>query len=232
MSETWTISKVTEVDTDRGLVYNVTIEMSDGKRSLFSFSDEVIEWRAAEYGIDPETEFDTLLDIILHEPYIPDPTHPDNFEADPVMKQGKTAPATRAWGRKVKIGDEVPLWLFNAPDTQAAREAHLVRVEHTKNSRVKVVSAKAQLAKGVTTSSDPLDVIRKNHVIDRDRIEAKRNHVEATRNELKARVDHHLAKQTKAKSANSSSPRVIPRPLPPSREPRVKQPMPQNEVQE
>lgn len=45
----------------------------DGLRHRLSFPADTLEWRAAEYGIDP-TDLDTLLDMVLSEPFLdPDP---------------------------------------------------------------------------------------------------------------------------------------------------------------
>lgn len=43
---------------------------ASGERVLNVFPHSQMEWRAAEYGIDPD-DVETLLDVILHEPYIP-----------------------------------------------------------------------------------------------------------------------------------------------------------------
>lgn len=41
-----------------------------------TFPEDTMEWRAAEYGIDP-ADLDTLLDIVLHEPHLPDDDQPE-----------------------------------------------------------------------------------------------------------------------------------------------------------
>ncbi|HEY9659112.1 MAG TPA: hypothetical protein V6C65_11715, partial [Allocoleopsis sp.] len=38
--------------------------------NLHIFARDTIEWRAAEYDIDPETDFDTLINIVLFEPFV------------------------------------------------------------------------------------------------------------------------------------------------------------------
>lgn len=52
---------------------------NDGVTHLFP--KNTLDWRAAEYGIDP-TDVDTLLDVILHEPHIPAADGPDLWTAD------------------------------------------------------------------------------------------------------------------------------------------------------
>lgn len=60
------------------------------------FPKDIFEWRAAEYDIDP-TDMDTLVDIVLSEPYLED--------SDYTPGEG----------------------LFDAPDLTIAREAHKAR---------------------------------------------------------------------------------------------------------
>ncbi|GAA2618699.1 hypothetical protein SMC26_40260 [Actinomadura fulvescens] len=50
----------------------VTYQRTDGSSIAHVFPADTLEWRAAEYGIDP-TDVDTLLDIVLHEPFLADP---------------------------------------------------------------------------------------------------------------------------------------------------------------
>ncbi|MGW0575110.1 hypothetical protein ACWD25_03890 [Streptomyces sp. NPDC002920] len=65
----------------------------------------ILDWRAAEYGIDP-ADVDALLDIVLHEPHMAD--------------------ADSQYG--TRRGDAGPdLW--TAESTDAAREAHLARIK-------------------------------------------------------------------------------------------------------
>lgn len=44
----------------------VAMTASDGTRMMHVFPPETLNWRAAEYGIDPE-DSQTLLDVVLHE---------------------------------------------------------------------------------------------------------------------------------------------------------------------
>lgn len=60
----------------RGTLIEVQREMTLSDGSVVSgkhvFPSDTLEWRAAEYGIDPK-DLDTLLDIVIHEPFINEP---------------------------------------------------------------------------------------------------------------------------------------------------------------
>jgi hypothetical protein len=91
-----------------------------------------LAWRAAEYGIDP-ADTTTLLDVILHEPFLPDLDDPDAAAADPAAKAGMTVPARQAHGRTRK-GDPEPVRLRNALTIADARTAHLMRIAAIKDT--------------------------------------------------------------------------------------------------
>lgn len=136
--EVWDIEYVTPVHTERGLVYQVVLIEESGARRIHSTPRVSIEHRAVEYGYDPVIDLDEVMDILLHEIYIPPPDLPANFENDEAGRRGKMSPATRAWGESVKLGDLVPTWLGNSASAEEAREAHLIRVEAVKSKRVRV----------------------------------------------------------------------------------------------
>lgn len=55
-----------------GDIWQVALSIVDGNvtsRSLYAFPVDTMEWRAAEYGIDP-TDTATLLDIVMAEPHL------------------------------------------------------------------------------------------------------------------------------------------------------------------
>lgn len=64
----------------QGNVISVEREMVRDDGSIIighhKFPVDTLEWRAAEYGIDP-ADLDTLLDIVIHEPFLGDPDRPD-----------------------------------------------------------------------------------------------------------------------------------------------------------
>jgi hypothetical protein len=49
----------------------IDVGEAGAKPVLHIFPLDALEWRAAEYGIEP-TDTDLLLDIVLHEPYLTD----------------------------------------------------------------------------------------------------------------------------------------------------------------
>lgn len=210
-AETWYIEQVLEQESHRGVQYEVSLRRPDGIRVGRFFDDDTLEFRAAEYGIDPDTEMDLLIEVVLYEFHIPDPTLPSNFEKDAAARAGKMSASTRAWGTRVSMGDPVPTWLFNARTTEQAREAHLLRVEEAKQ-RIKFLAD--PLKRSVGKASDPLDVIRNNAVLNRGVIQAKAKHV-------RQQVDKHIkaaeAIQARSQVMGTSS-RLVRRQLPPSGE--------------
>ncbi|MFM9635986.1 hypothetical protein [Streptomyces turgidiscabies] len=69
---------------------------------------DILDWRAAEYGIDP-TDTDTLLEIVLHELHMPVTEETD--------------------GQPARYAGDGPV-LKEATSTAAARAAHLDRVKN------------------------------------------------------------------------------------------------------
>lgn len=75
------------MDTPRGpWARVVTLDPADAGPRLAAFPLEALEWRAAEYGVDPH-DVDALLDIVLHEPYLAE---------EPVAYTAPTVHAARA----------------------------------------------------------------------------------------------------------------------------------------
>jgi hypothetical protein len=79
----------------------------DGMLHVHTMPQDILEWRAAEYGIDP-ADTDTLLEIVLHEPHMR------------VTEETDDTPA--------RYADDGPS-LKEAVSTAAARTAHLARVK-------------------------------------------------------------------------------------------------------
>ena len=87
-------------------VWRVITRYPSGDGVTHIFPTATLDWRAAEYGIDP-SDVDTLLEVVLHEPHLP--VTVDNTGA-------------------TRYDDNGPdLW--TAENTDAAREAHLARVK-------------------------------------------------------------------------------------------------------
>jgi len=129
----------------------------DGNGGGYVFPKETLEWRAAEYGL---TDVDEILDLILHEPHLPD--EPDRDDA--AARVGLVT-STRP--------DAEPITLFNAPSTAEALAAYRLRIADAKLSRAHVRPP----AKG----KDPLDVIRSQHGITAEGVRAKAELVDVHR---------------------------------------------------
>lgn len=105
MPDKWTVSDTVQREVSGTPCWQVNMTRPDGSTAIHLMPADVLDWRAAEYGIDP-TDVDTLLDLVLHEPHIP-------MTDDP--KKGP------------RYADGGPdLW--TAENTDAAREAHQARV--------------------------------------------------------------------------------------------------------
>lgn len=92
-------------------IWRIIYDKGDGTVHLQVMPQSILLSRAAEYDIDP-TDTDTLIDMVLHEPFM-------------APEEGSGLPA-----------------LFSAPSVSSAREAHLARIAHAKENRVSAVSAK------------------------------------------------------------------------------------------
>lgn len=125
--------------------WRVTYLREDGFKHMHVFPKDTLEWRAAEYNIDP-ADVDTLLDIVLHEPFV-DP------QDTAVRAAGKLSLAV-ANNKTTRRGQLEPTNLFNAVSLGEARVAHLLRIEDVKENRINI-----RLPKG----DDPLDEIRTKH---------------------------------------------------------------------
>ncbi|MFG1709250.1 hypothetical protein ACFLIM_39270 [Nonomuraea sp. M3C6] len=148
-------------------LWGVATVRPDGGRILHTFPHSTLEWRAAEYGIDP-ADSDTLLDVILHEPYLPN-------EDDPLAQ---IDPATSKLLAEVR---GLPTcWTPGVPDAERL-QAHLARMQAVKRHRVRLENAPSadRQAALVYVGSDrvapphPLDPIRAAR-LDPIRVESRR----------------------------------------------------------
>lgn len=174
----WEVVSVEEWVSGSGTeCWYLTYRRPDGALHGYVFPKFTLDQRVAEYDLDP-ADVDQLLDVVLHEPFIPDPTRDTNHATDPAAKKGMTATAARAEGR-VKKGDQVPAWLFNADTIDVARAAHLERVRHCKANTIRIAPASTKA--GARAASDPLDVIRAAYRHDPDDVRRRREQVEIER---------------------------------------------------
>lgn len=159
-----TITEITEGVIGETLTWQVHMADAGGKRHIHVFPQETLTWRAAEYGIDP-ADTDTLLDIILHEPFLPDLGTPEAAVADPAARAGLNVTTVAAKGSATVA----PVQLHNAPSTRVAREAHELRIADVKRrTRIQVATGKGK--------RDPRGEIRSRGV-DPDRVAELAEHV-------------------------------------------------------
>lgn len=150
---------------DRGhywqVVYDVTHDNGFTTEHGHSIPKETLEWRAAEYDLNPETQFDTILDIVLAEPYI------DEQE---------------------RVGSVPGEELYDAPDIATARARHVSRcarakLKHRMTTRAKKAAAGKSLG-SAALPTDPLDMIRRDAAIDVRVVAIKREHVRRQREDI------------------------------------------------
>lgn len=140
----------------------------DGRPWMHIFPHSALEWRSALYGIDPE-DVDTLLDVILHGPWIPSP-HDALALADPAAAAvlADTHGFPTCWTPGVSDVDRL--------------QAQLARIDAVKKHRVKMEPEKKQTRQDAlvyvgskrVAPADPLEPIKSMTRLDPVRVEARR----------------------------------------------------------
>jgi hypothetical protein len=171
----------------------VVMTRPDGSKHAYVFPKFTLGQRAAEYGFDP-ADIETLLDVVMHEQFV---HSPGGEIEDPAAAQGMLSPALISSGMARK-GQLVPTDLFNAPTIKHAREAHLARVAHAKQTRGRVHPP----SKG----PDPLDQIRAEHGITKAGIATAAHEVDLHRRALRGNLTHDEARELTR--AERSAPRA------------------------
>ncbi|MEQ4718365.1 hypothetical protein [Nonomuraea sp. B19D2] len=144
----------------------------DGGAHLHIIPHSTWEWRCAEYGIDPD-DMTTLLDIVLHEPWIPDPD-----DALASVQPGAAAVLQETHGLPT-------CWTPGVPDADRLA-AHLERIRLVKQHRVQIFEK--------TNGSTALILQRLDQVDDRhaelaQKVEQDRAAAEARYTAMEARLD-------------------------------------------
>ncbi|WP_224273268.1 hypothetical protein [Streptomyces sp. LS1784] len=175
MPEEYRVLEAAQINVGPTQCWAVRQQRPDGDHHVTVFPTTSLEWRAAEYDIDHTTPdgIDMILDMLLHEPWIPDPL--EQRSADP------------AAAKSFAVGEPAPVTLHNAPDRATARQAHLERIAHTKRTRVAVTAgptAGTRRAAAAKPAPDPLDIIRRHHGITPEGVAAKTEIVEQTRRQV------------------------------------------------
>lgn len=152
-------------------LWGVPLVRPDSKSIMAVIPHSTLEWRAAEYAIDPD-DVDTILDVILHEPWIPRPDDPF-AAANPTIAMVIDA-----------IRDLPTCWTRGVPDDER-RAAHLARISAVKKLIVRVEAAPQAdrqaalqfVGSARVAPADPLAPIRAAR-LDPIRIESRRLAVE------------------------------------------------------
>ncbi|MFE9742968.1 hypothetical protein [Streptomyces sp. NPDC006477] len=167
----------------------------EGKNYIHGMPESAPSHYAAAYGVDmgASDAADQILDIILHQHHIPDPTLPANRESDVAAKLGfKTRIVNH---REYMENEEVPITLYTAESTAQAREVHMLRIAEVKKKFLYVpfteVPAKnlrssaaqmfhmTELEKGKV--GHPYGEWRKNHGVTEESLEYHQAYVEVMR---------------------------------------------------
>ncbi|MEV1177275.1 hypothetical protein [Nonomuraea sp. NPDC049784] len=155
-------------------LWGVAVVKTDGSRFLKTFPHSSLEWRSAEYGIDPDDK-DTLLDVILHEGYIP-------REDDPLALMD---PAS---AKVLSVTRGMPTCWTPGVSDKDRLEAHLIRIAAVKKHRLRLEPASVADRQGAlafvgsrrVAPVDPLDPIREAQ-LDPIRVESRRQAVKWAR---------------------------------------------------
>lgn len=166
--------------------WHVGLTRPDGARGVHIFPASIFAQYAAELDIDP-ADADTLLDVVLHEPYIPQesPGRPPAQTLLVATPDGVKEPAAALKATAEGSGER--LTPFTAATLAHAREAHLERIARAKE-RVQIVPPAAKTSAGARgrarTPADPLQVIRQHIArIDPDELAERRRMVDQARRE-------------------------------------------------
>lgn len=145
--------------TKQGNILRVVKEITNDDNSkelqLHIMREDTLEWRAAEYDIDPEDR-DTLIDMVIYEPYL-DPNDSqlyscaDRFEA------------------KTKCLEKI-----------RAKKNQLRRPSDASIKKVGSQRGTLTVPEEYWDERDPYDAIMEESVIDRQAIEIKKRHVDLT----------------------------------------------------
>lgn len=175
--EDWYVKECLATQVNGVDVFDVRMEKPDGMDMIHRMPRKVIEYRAAEYDIDPSTEEgkQQIFDIMLHEPFVE--------EDEDVVRRASTG--------NPRKDDPVNLW--SAPSRAQARDAHLARIETAKRTKVNVVwdknparSGSPRKPKGPVVDSACRSFL--DHPVDQEFMNMHKTIVRLTRHQLGAQV--------------------------------------------
>lgn len=153
-------------------VWGVWMTDPAGRTGVLIFPHSTFEWRSAEWGIDPD-DVPTLLDVVLHEGYLPWPDDP-LVHQDPVAVE--ILRDTQGWP---------DCWTPGVPD-EDRRQAHLERIRMVKERRMRVDPARRQdrqdalvyVGSQRRAPADPLEPITTATRLDPVRVAGKRAYLD------------------------------------------------------
>jgi hypothetical protein len=163
-------------------VWGIACVRPDGVAHTMIIPHSKWEWECAYYGIDPD-DVDTLLDVTLHEPWIPSP---DDALA-------RLNPAVAA---QLEATHGLPTcWTPGVPDSERLA-AHLARIDAVKQYRTQVLPESQQVRQDVlafvgldvAAPADPLEPVKTTTRLDPARVQARRLAVEWYRSNREAPV--------------------------------------------
>lgn len=133
------------VDDGQGhwIVHRRTTRTADGvdpvvEEGIHAFPYDTLEWRAAEYGIDP-SDVDTLMDIVLAEPYLTN----EDYEPGTTLYDA----ASIQDAREAHIARCVKVKLAHRMSTRGKNQPHVQRVKDNAFMHPEAVILKRELVK-------------------------------------------------------------------------------------
>jgi hypothetical protein len=150
------------------LALEITHDDGRTERIAHLMPESILEWRAAEYGMDPDSDREALLEMVLYERHLPP-------ERD----------GSRALHNAETIADARSHHLARIAELRG--KAGRLRTRNRRPTEKRVVPAHVPLAVDADDDPDtPLAVLLRELPADRDRIEVMREHVEQVRADLRA----------------------------------------------
>ncbi|MEV4892120.1 hypothetical protein AB0K48_22320 [Nonomuraea sp. NPDC055795] len=161
-------------------IWGVAVVRADGGAHMLLIPHSTWEWRSAKYGIDPD-DLDTLLDVVLHEPWIPDP-----HDALAHLNPATAAQLEATHGSPT-------CWTPGVSDSERLA-AHRVRIAAVKEHRVQLLPETQAFRQEVldyiglqvTAPADPLEPIKTTVRLDPARVNARRMAVDRYRSKRAA----------------------------------------------
>jgi hypothetical protein len=125
------------------------------EEGIHAFPHDALEWRSAEYGIDP-SDVDTLMDIILTEPYIASTDYEPGttlYDA-PSIEDARKAHLSRC--AKVKLAHRMSTRGKNQPHVQRVKDNALMHPEAVEIKRDLVAQGRDAVRHRITIqATDP-----------------------------------------------------------------------------